>query len=90
MICLHTTVFYLYISYIERGDPVCGLPSPYISIEKVPNAQDHGNCLYTPFIYIAETQLGILRVYPQESKYLTVTAKTDRRLDILKTQRSWL
>ena len=36
LICLHTTVFLLYICFIERGDPVCGLPSSYISIEKVP------------------------------------------------------
>ena len=35
--------FFLYISYIEKDDPVCGLPSPYISIEKVPSAQGHGN-----------------------------------------------
>ena len=46
MVCLHTTGFFLYISYIEKDDPVCGLPSPYISIEKVPSAQGHGNCLY--------------------------------------------
>ena len=38
--------FFLYISYIEKDDPVCGLPSPYISIEKVSSAQGHGNCLY--------------------------------------------
>ena len=43
---LHTTVFFLYISYIEKDDPVCGLPSPYISIGKVSSAQGHGNCLY--------------------------------------------
>ena len=49
MICLHTTCFLLYISYIERGDPVCGLPSPYISIEKVPSVQGHGNCVYLTF-----------------------------------------
>ena len=39
-------VFSLYISYIEKDDRVCGLPSPYISIEKVPSAQGHGNGVY--------------------------------------------
>ena len=80
LVCLHTSGFLPYISYIERSEPVSPLPSPWISIGKVPNAQGHGNGVY----YKAVHWLYRLNCYidtPSPSQYTNLKGEPAVRCD---------